>query len=160
MSVTCAVLAAAGLSLASASAATPRQVADADLGGVPWVAESITADGERYPAPEGVGLRFDTEAGVVTAHDGCNRLAGLAEADPAAGTVTFGEGMMSTAIACYGREFQQRFVASLHGTVRAQVTSGTLTLTGADGSVLVLRAGGPGEDYAGSAPPGLATSLR
>ncbi|MFJ5263945.1 META domain-containing protein [Streptomyces sp. NPDC088387] len=135
--LTCTAVATAALT--STSAAQDR-TPPPDFTGVEWVADSVTVGGVRHQAPgdaEG-RLTFHTGKGTFSGWDSCNRFRGDAAVDVRRGTITFGEERVSTVIGCHPSAFLRHF-APVAGPHEVRATADTLTLTGPDGYVLVLR---------------------
>ncbi|MFJ8112726.1 META domain-containing protein [Streptomyces sp. NPDC096132] len=140
---------ASGCATASAPRSAPSEPGSspAPLVGVVWKLDSVSVDGKTHSVPDDTDpwMEFDAAKGMITGHDGCNHFE--SDAVIGTGTVTLAGDLLSTAIGCYpspdaAPEFTESFPPR-SGSLRAETTADTLTLTAADGVSYLLHAEKP-----------------
>ncbi|GAA3010709.1 hypothetical protein Sfulv_32150 [Streptomyces fulvorobeus] len=109
---------------------------DPRLTDVRWSVRSMTVGGKRTTAPAAAHLTIGSD-GRATGNLGCNHY--TADARVEGGTVTVGPGT-TTEMACEKdvQDFENALARALDGTLKADVRSGTLTLTTAGGDTVTL----------------------
>jgi len=100
-----------------------------------WALTSINGEA----VPDGISATMAFDNGQVSGSAGCNHYGGSYKAEGS--TVTFSE-TVSTLMACEESmmEVESAFMAVLQGSASFVMAGQTLTLTGADGSLLVFSA--------------------
>ncbi len=136
--VAVALCAVAGCASVAAPAAYDREMDQPPLVGTEWQLASYQDPGADSPVPVQADSTLSFSAsGRFSAH-ACNYFGGSAQVD--ADTITFGQGA-STQMACMGEPavLERKVAAILMGSAAWSVRANLLTLTAADGHVLIYR---------------------